>query len=186
MALGDPPPPIPAPGRLKGVKHPCQGEKLAGLGLLPRQPDWAAAFPEYWTPGEDAAAARLHDFVDATAEGYDRARDFPGEDGTSRLSPHLHWGEISPRRAARGGRHRRHDGPADLPQGADLARIRPPCAVAQPGPARAAAARRIREIPLPAGPGAAARGSGARRATPSSMPACASSGGMAGCTTGCG
>lgn len=99
MALGDPPPPIPAPDRLKGVKHPCQGEKLAGLGLLPRQPDWAAAFPDYWTPGEDAAAARLHDFVDATAEGYDRARDFPGEDGTSRLSPHLHWGEISPRQA---------------------------------------------------------------------------------------
>lgn len=99
MALGDPPPPIPAPARLRGVAHPVQGEALDALGLLPRAPDWAAAFPEYWAPGEHSATARLRAFIEDIAGGYEHARNIPGQDGTSRLSPHLHWGEISPRQA---------------------------------------------------------------------------------------
>ncbi|WP_317134378.1 cryptochrome/photolyase family protein, partial [Endobacter medicaginis] len=51
-----------------------------------------------WTPGERGAAARLEAFLEDGLEGYDRARDMAGdENGTSHLSPHLRWGEISPR-----------------------------------------------------------------------------------------
>ncbi|MDQ1078629.1 deoxyribodipyrimidine photo-lyase [Pseudoroseomonas cervicalis] len=101
LALGDPPPPIPAPKTLRPAPPPRKGLALEALDLLPRppQPDWAAAFPEYWTPGEAGAAARLRDFAAEAAEGYERGRDIPGEDLTARLSPHLHWGEVSPRQA---------------------------------------------------------------------------------------
>ncbi|HWL81784.1 MAG TPA: deoxyribodipyrimidine photo-lyase [Roseomonas sp.] len=101
MALGDPPPPVPAPRRLHGVQPPGAGLALDELGLLPR-PDWAAAFPDYWTPGEAAAQARLHEFLEDAAGEYDTGRDIPGEDGTSRLSPHLHWGELSARQVWHG------------------------------------------------------------------------------------
>ena len=46
--------------------------------------------------GEAAAHAALDCFIDATIDRYDTSRDLPGETGTSRLSPHLHFGEISP------------------------------------------------------------------------------------------
>ncbi|MFZ6764458.1 cryptochrome/photolyase family protein [Pseudoroseomonas sp. WGS1072] len=108
LALGEPPPPLPAPDRLRGPARPPKGLALERLGLLPprREGDWAAAFPEYWTPGEAGAEARLREFLEDGLPDYARGRDRPGEDGSSRLSPHLHWGEISPRRlwhATRGG-----------------------------------------------------------------------------------
>jgi deoxyribodipyrimidine photo-lyase len=49
-----------------------------------------------WTPGEAAAAERLDAFVDHAVD-YERRRNNPSVEGSSRLSPHLHWGEISPR-----------------------------------------------------------------------------------------
>ncbi|MCQ4161488.1 DNA photolyase family protein [Roseomonas sp. GC11] len=99
LALGEPPPPLPAPTALTGTKPPQEGLALEALRLLPRPPvpDWAARFAEYWTPGEATAQARLGEFAARHAATYDRDRDFPGQDLTSRLSPHLHWGEISPR-----------------------------------------------------------------------------------------
>jgi deoxyribodipyrimidine photo-lyase len=74
----------------KGVKS----EKLVDWELLPTHPNWARHFD--WTPGEAAAHRALFAFLD-DIQDYDRARDIPAKDGTSRLSPHLHWGEISPR-----------------------------------------------------------------------------------------
>jgi deoxyribodipyrimidine photo-lyase len=71
---------------------------LADLGLLPRAPDWAGGLRATWTPGEDAAQKRLTAFLEDDLSIYGEARDRPAADGTSRLSPHLHWGEIAPRR----------------------------------------------------------------------------------------
>jgi deoxyribodipyrimidine photo-lyase len=85
--------PDPAPPRL----HFHQGlasEALDDWALLPGKPDWARHFP--WNPGEAAAQRALTDFLNRIG-AYDRTRDRPGTDGTSRLSPHLSWGEISPR-----------------------------------------------------------------------------------------
>lgn len=71
-----------------------QSDRLESWKLLPHRPDWSRGFD--WTPGEKAAHRALYDFLD-DAKDYARARDLPAQTGTSRLSPHLHWGEISPR-----------------------------------------------------------------------------------------
>ena len=49
-----------------------------------------------WTPGEAAAQKRLETFLE-NAAGYASERDRPDREGTSKLSPHLRFGEISPR-----------------------------------------------------------------------------------------
>jgi deoxyribodipyrimidine photo-lyase len=62
--------------------------------LEPYAPDWAQGLRDAWTPGEAGARARLAAF---DPSGYAERRDFPAVAGTSRLSPHTHFGEISPR-----------------------------------------------------------------------------------------
>ncbi len=74
-----------------------ESEDLESWGLLPRAPDWAAGFTEAWRPGEAGARKRLADFLDEGLGGYKTERDRPDRPGTSRLSPHLRFGEISPR-----------------------------------------------------------------------------------------
>ena len=66
------------------------------LELLPRL-GWAAEFPAHWQPGETGAWKRMRHFAKRAMEDYDGGRNRMAEDGTSRLSPHLHFGEISPR-----------------------------------------------------------------------------------------
>jgi deoxyribodipyrimidine photo-lyase len=73
-----------------------RSESLESWDLLPVKPNWAKAFGEYWQPGEDGAHIKLTDFIDNHLKGYDTARDEPAKDSTSKLSPHLHFGEISP------------------------------------------------------------------------------------------
>lgn len=109
FALGDPPPPIPAPARIAGLTAPG-AEPLDSLGLLPTR-DWADAFPRHWTPGEAGAAERLARFTARALRGYDTARNTPGIEGTSGLSPHLRWGEISPRQAWHAARDAGASGP---------------------------------------------------------------------------
>lgn len=92
-----PPPPCPAPAMLATPVTWPASETLADWHLLPTRPDWSAGLAEAFTPGEAAAAARLEVFLDSAVHRYRSARDKPGTAGTSRLSPHLHFGEISPR-----------------------------------------------------------------------------------------
>jgi len=72
-------------------------ETIESLGLEPRHPDWAGGLRESWTPGEEAAQARLKAFLSQTVNGYADQRDRPDRDATSSRSPHLRFGEISPR-----------------------------------------------------------------------------------------
>jgi deoxyribodipyrimidine photo-lyase len=73
------------------------GESLQRWQLLPRSPDWASRFTETWRPGEQGARERLRQFLSRRLLGYDELRNRPDLPGVSRLSPHLHFGEISPR-----------------------------------------------------------------------------------------
>ena len=73
----------------------AESDNLDDWGLLPTHPDWAAGLREAWTPGEEGAHDQLESFVDERLESYHR-RDEPAVDVTSRLSPHLRFGEISP------------------------------------------------------------------------------------------
>lgn len=72
-----------------------KSDELADWKLLPTKPDWAKAFAYDWTPGEAAARRRVTAFADHAAE-YGEGRNLPSEEGSSRLSPHLHFGEVSP------------------------------------------------------------------------------------------
>ncbi|WP_395638141.1 cryptochrome/photolyase family protein [Pseudolysinimonas sp.] len=85
--------PLPAPRELPGGPAPASDD-LASWELLPTRPDWAEGLRETWEPGEAAAARRLEAFADEGLADYHR-RDEPAI-GTSNLSPHLRFGEISP------------------------------------------------------------------------------------------
>jgi len=69
---------------------------LSTWQLLPEKPNWAVGFEPLWTPGELGAHDRLEHFIDEQLNDYVVNRDIPKHSGTSRLSPHLHFGEISP------------------------------------------------------------------------------------------
>ncbi|WP_417773855.1 cryptochrome/photolyase family protein [Stappia sp.] len=100
VARGEPARPH-ACGERSGSSVPVSvphSDELGAWNLLPCAPDWAGGLRETWTPGEDGAKARLSDFLDIRLSGYAEHRDAPGKATTSRLSPHLRFGEISPRR----------------------------------------------------------------------------------------
>ena len=95
QALGDPPSPLPAPKKLIAGPR-FASDALESWQLEPTRPDWAGGLRESWKPGEAAAQQRLKTFL-ANVAGYASERDRPDRDGTSKLSPHLRFGEISPR-----------------------------------------------------------------------------------------
>ena len=86
--------PLGEPRLASPAKWPAS-DSLEDWGLLPKHPDWASGFRAAWDCGERAAHSRLEDFADDVAQ-YEEARNLPSIDGSSRLSPHLHFGEISP------------------------------------------------------------------------------------------
>jgi deoxyribodipyrimidine photo-lyase len=94
-AMGDPPAPTPTPTAIPGLARPPSSDNLNSWQLLPAKPDWAGGLRQAWVPGESAAQARAKLFLKAAVREYDTGRNLPGQDLTSRLSPHLHWGEIS-------------------------------------------------------------------------------------------
>lgn len=96
-AMGEPAPALSLPDRIKAPADVPAGDALEGWGLRPTAPDWAGELRAAWTPGEDGARARLADFLDRALRGYREGRDRPDREATSRLSPHLRFGELSPR-----------------------------------------------------------------------------------------
>ena len=90
-----PPEPLPPPERIDAPADWPASERLDDWQLLPTHLDWATGFAAEWTPGEPGSLDRLADFA-AIAARYEDQRNLPSIDGTSRLSPHLHFGEISP------------------------------------------------------------------------------------------
>jgi deoxyribodipyrimidine photo-lyase len=84
-----------APKRIPGPRNWPDTLPLSELALEPAI-DWAAGFRELWQPGEQGAQAHLKRFLSQALAEYPAERDRPHAHGTSRLSPHLHFGEISP------------------------------------------------------------------------------------------
>ena len=100
--LGKPEPaePVAAPRKLvaaEPVKGRPESLTVGDLDLLP-EIDWAGTMRKTWSPGEAGAAKRLDAFLNRGLATYGTDRDRPDREGTSALSPHLHFGEISPRR----------------------------------------------------------------------------------------
>ncbi|MXW22938.1 MAG: deoxyribodipyrimidine photo-lyase [Candidatus Dadabacteria bacterium] len=88
---------LPAPKRLICTKEPVKSDSLDQWDLLPTGPDWASGWLDIWTPGESGALDSLDSFLQDSATEYQTQRDRPDITGTSKLSPHLHFGELSPR-----------------------------------------------------------------------------------------
>lgn len=93
--------PWPAPvkadlSRLRGPSQWPEPLALEALGLLPKI-GWDAGFYEAWEPTRDGALARFKEFLAESAVDYGDRRDRPDVDGTSRLSPYLHLGQVGPR-----------------------------------------------------------------------------------------
>lgn len=94
---GDPVSPCSAPKELPSPQARPRSDDLHTWNLLPHI-DWAGGFRSTWQPGEAGGAVRLRAFLEGALAEYPVARDFPAQEGGSRLSPHLRFGEISPRR----------------------------------------------------------------------------------------
>jgi deoxyribodipyrimidine photo-lyase len=84
-----------APSTLRAPRKWPTSLAVSELGLEPKI-DWTAGIRQAWTPGEESARTRLRTFAKAAVSQYSAERDRTDHDGTSRLSPHLHFGEISP------------------------------------------------------------------------------------------
>lgn len=87
--------PLDAPARIIAPDVWPSSDALPDWELLPTRPDWAAGFAQMWAPGEAGAKAAIERFVKHAA-AYPEARNLPSIAGSSRLSPHLHFGEITP------------------------------------------------------------------------------------------
>ena len=88
--------PLPKPRAIPGPAGRIESERLEDWKLLPRVA-WDAQFHSAWTPGEQGAAARVRTFLGKRLPDYRNTRDSPALEGTSRLSPHLRFGEVSAR-----------------------------------------------------------------------------------------
>lgn len=84
-----------APQSLPPVPASIESRKLEALGLLPKIP-WDQGFYTTWEVGEAGAQKQLDHFIQGTVNQYHELRDFPAREGTSKISPHLAFGEISP------------------------------------------------------------------------------------------
>lgn len=93
--------PLPAPETVGCPADASAVECLAltDLALLPSRPDWAGGLRDAWVPGEASAQCALDSFLASAIDDYDASRDTPSSPSTSRLSPHLRWGEVSPHQA---------------------------------------------------------------------------------------
>jgi len=97
IASEPPPKPLKAPGQLTAPARRPQFLEIKALCLEPKV-KWAAGLRKSWVPGEKAAQKNLRKFIASCITAYSIERDRPDHEGTSRLSPYLHFGEISPRR----------------------------------------------------------------------------------------
>ncbi|KQT48955.1 deoxyribodipyrimidine photolyase [Aureimonas sp. Leaf454] len=96
---GEPRDPIDPPASLVAPKGGLPAsDDLAAWSLLPTRPDWSGGIARDWQPGEAVARSRFEDFCQSSLRGYDESREIPAEDGTTRMSPRLRFGEVSPYR----------------------------------------------------------------------------------------
>lgn len=100
MCLSHPEPgrPVAAPKTLEAPASWPSSVSLDALDLDPKPVDWAAGLRATWTVGEAAAHRLMGRFLEETVGAYKESREMPATEGTSRLSPYMRFGEISPRR----------------------------------------------------------------------------------------
>lgn len=94
--FGEPPTPIKKPTNILAYKGKLKSDDLKSWNLLPKIP-WDKGLEETWKPGTLGALEHLEFAIKKVVNEYAQTRDIPSLLGTSRLSPYLHFGEISPK-----------------------------------------------------------------------------------------
>lgn len=87
--------PLPEPKKIISIKDNSNDITIKDFRLLPKQ-NWYKKIIAQWEVGEDAAKKKLLEFTHDNLAGYKESRNYPSRNQTSRLSPRLHFGEISP------------------------------------------------------------------------------------------
>jgi deoxyribodipyrimidine photo-lyase len=105
------PRPLPAPKALAAAPVVGSGLSLDELELLPKT-RWDWGLRSAWTPGEEGALRRLELFCETALSAYETGRNRPDRPDTSRISPHLHFGEVGPRQCLAAVRNAALDQPA--------------------------------------------------------------------------
>ncbi len=95
-AVSQVPQPVVVPKKIEGVEG-LESDDLSSWQLLPARPDWATGMRTFWQTTEQGAHKQLEQFIGHHLQQYKTGRDRPDQTSTSRLSPYLHWGQISPR-----------------------------------------------------------------------------------------
>ena len=107
LKLEEPRTPYKKPSNLKFKK--AGSLSIDDLQLLPAKPRWDKKMEVYWTPGEDGAHKTLQRFLKKGFKDYKEGRNFPGRDVLSHLSPHTHFGELSPNQIWHAAKHAGHE-----------------------------------------------------------------------------
>jgi deoxyribodipyrimidine photo-lyase len=110
FAAPAPGPVLPVPKQMQGVEG-IASDSIDSLKLVPAKSEWPKQLRTAWQVSEQAAHDRLHHFIAELLPTYKTARDQPATDGTSRLSPYLHFGHISPRQVWHAIHHARAHAP---------------------------------------------------------------------------
>ena len=95
LSAAEPRYPENAPEHMNCLPKPAAALSIEDIDLIPDIP-WYETMEQLWQPGEQGAADRLSRYINEAALHYTRDRDIPSVEGTSKLSPHLHFGELSP------------------------------------------------------------------------------------------
>lgn len=108
--------------RQRDIPQPLQRPRHGEAVAKPRDidagyeaPHWAGKLEPHWTIGKAGARKRLQAFLDGDLGDYPEGRDFPERDVTSKLSPHLRFGEISPRQVWHAATAHAHRSPVKAP-----------------------------------------------------------------------
>lgn len=113
LQLPVPEKPLPEPDTLRPPAAWPESAKLDSFRLQPIV-DWAGGMRKAWKPGECGARDQLKEFLQSPLATYATGRDVPALRGTSRLSPFLHFGEISPRQIWRAVHSKRNTAPKSM------------------------------------------------------------------------
>lgn len=119
LTKGAPAPPLPTPSKIASPHDWPASDALGDWDLLPTGPDWSHGLRKAWQPGETRAITQIDHFLGDAADHYKNDRDLPAVSGTSRLSAHLHFGEISPRQVWQRVQHHMAAGNAGSDTGSD-------------------------------------------------------------------
>jgi deoxyribodipyrimidine photo-lyase len=108
LKFKEPREPLPIPKNINLLRDTINPQSINDLSLLPSF-DWGINMECYWNIGEDGAHQRLEEFLKNGIENYKEGRNEPSKPFVSRLSPHFHFGEISPNQAWYAAMHKSED-----------------------------------------------------------------------------